>query len=234
MLAVIHNIPKTDMQYSVLMVDDHPMIVEGYQNTLLKLRMQGYDFDFESAYDCDSAVQKINQASHNGTPFDAMFVDIKLPPSTDGKYTSGEDLVILARERMPTTKVIVLTMFVEGARLYNILKTADPDGLVVKSDLTSNELVSAFKHVLDDPPYYSNTVEKYLRRTMRNDFVLDETNRKIIYYLSQGVQTQNLIKHIDLSLSAIEKRKRYIKEILGVEDGRDETLLSEARKRGLI
>ncbi len=222
------------MQYSVLMVDDHPMIVEGYQNSLSKLKDEGYSFAFDKAHNCEDAVKLIQKAGKKKKGYDVMFVDIKLPPSADGQYTSGEDLVVLAKKVIPKTKVIVLTMFMEGHRLYNIFKTADPDGLVVKSDLTSNELINAFKGVLKNPPYYSHTVEKYVRKTLRNNFTLDDTNRKILYYLAQGVQTRNLSNHIDLSLSAIEKRKRQIKELLGVEDGSDESLLFEARNRGLI
>ena len=64
--------------------------------------------------------------------------------------------------------------------------------------------------------------------------LLDEINRKIIYLLSQGVKTKSLSDHIDLSMSAIEKRKKYLKEVFEIEDGSDETLLFEARNKGFI
>jgi hypothetical protein len=35
-------------------------------------------------------------------------------------------------------------------------------------------------------------------------------------------------------MSAIEKRKKQLKLLFGVEDGKDETLLKEARDKGFI
>ncbi|MFD0864060.1 response regulator [Sungkyunkwania multivorans] len=218
---------------SVLIIDDHPMIIEGYQNSLLALKSEGFSFSYETANDCDEAIRKIDEAAGSDT-FDVMLVDINLPASSDGDITSGEDIVVYARPLFPNTKFIILTMYNENHRLHNILRSCDPDGLLIKSDLTSNELAKAFKEVLNDPPYYSHTVDKYLRKAMRNNFALDDVNRKIIYYLSQGIKTKNLTTHVGLSLSAIEKRKSQIKALFGIESGDDERLLEEARKRGFV
>jgi hypothetical protein len=35
-------------------------------------------------------------------------------------------------------------------------------------------------------------------------------------------------------MSAIEKRKKHMKELFLVEDGKDETLLNEARTKGFL
>jgi hypothetical protein len=35
-------------------------------------------------------------------------------------------------------------------------------------------------------------------------------------------------------MSAIEKRKKQLKLLLSVEDGKDETLIEEARKKGFL
>jgi len=37
-----------------------------------------------------------------------------------------------------------------------------------------------------------------------------------------------------LSMSAIEKRKKQLKLLFSVEDGKDETLLEEARNKGFL
>jgi len=130
--------------------------------------------------------------------------------------------------------IIILTMFNESFRILNIIKEISPEGLLIKSDLTSRELAEAFQHVLLDPPYYSSTVNGFLKTTVSSDIYLDDTNRKILHLLSQGVKTKTLKEHIDLSMSAIEKRKKQLKLLFSVEDSKDETLLSEARKKGFI
>ncbi|MBU2949962.1 response regulator [Tamlana agarivorans] len=218
----------------ILMIDDHPMIIEGYQNTLLFTKRDNQELDIEIANNCDEALVAMNKAIKNNTPYDVLFVDISLPASTDGTMSSGEDLAEYARKILPNSKIIILTMFNEAFRIHNILKTINPEGLIIKSDLTSSELASAFQKVLDGDTIYSATVKQLIRRTTSSDIVIDDKNRKILHLLSQGVKTKNLASHLDISLSAIEKRKKQLRDLFEVEDGQDETLLNQARKKGFV
>ncbi|WP_142784050.1 response regulator [Changchengzhania lutea] len=218
----------------ILMIDDHPMIIEGYQNTLLFTKRDNQELDIDIANNCDEAVLLMNKSLESNTLYDVLFVDISLPPSTDGVMTSGEDLAVYARSILPNAKIIILTMFNESFRIHNIIKTIDPEGFLIKSDLTSSELASAFQAVLNNPPFYSGTVNSHIRKAITTDIVIDEKNRKILHLLSQGVKTKNLSSHLDISLSAIEKRKKQLRDIFDVQDGQDETLIGEARKKGFV
>lgn len=218
----------------ILMIDDHPMIIEGYQNTLQFTKSAKQNLTIHIANNCDEAIKYMNTSVEHNSPYDVLFIDISLPPSSDGTMNSGEDLAEYARKNLPTAKIIILTMFNESFRIHNIIKNIDPEGFLIKSDLTSSELASAFQAVLYNPPFYSGTVNSHIRKTITSDIVIDEKNRKILHLLSQGVKTKNLAAHLDLSLSAIEKRKKQLKEVFAIEDGQDETLLTEARKQGFV
>ena len=217
----------------ILMIDDHPMIIEGYQNTLLFTKKDSQELHIDIANNCDEAIKYMNK-SLQMLPYDVLFVDISLPSSTDGLMSSGEDLAEYARKILPKAKIIILTMFNESFRIHNIIKTINPEGFLIKSDLTSSELASAFQKVLYNPPFYSGTVNRYIRKSITSDIVIDEKNRKILHLLSQGVKTKNLASHLDISLSAVEKRKKHLREIFEVEDGQDETLLNKARDKGFV
>ena len=220
---------------NVLIIDDHPMIVEAYKNILESADLEEYDFDIDTADDCDSAIKKI-EVSAKTKPYDILFSDVKLPPSIDGEIISGEDLSIFAKKILPNARIVILTMFDEGHRIQNILKTVNPDGLLIKNDLTSTEFLVALDVIINNPPYYSSTVAKFFRQqsTGAGESLLDHINRKIIYHLSEGVKTKDLTNYIHLSLSAIEKRKTQIKNLLEVECGNDEILIREAKVRGFI
>ena len=218
----------------ILMIDDHPMIIEGYQNTLLFSKKDNQELEIDIANNCDQAVVFMDQAVQKETPYNVLFVDISLPPSSDGSMSSGEDLAEYARKILPEAKIIILTMFNESFRIHNIIKTIDPEGFMIKSDLTSRELASAFQAVLYNPPFYSGTVNSHIRKAITSDIVIDDKNRKILHLLSQGVKTKNLATHLDISLSAVEKRKKQLRDIFEVHDGQDETLLSEARIKGFV
>lgn len=220
-------------RYKILMVDDHPMIIEGYQNTLLATKKEHQHLDIDIANTCDVANDLIKRSASD-VPYDICFFDIKLPPSSDGLITSGEDLAKVARLYLPNAKVVILTMFNESYRIHNIIKEIQPEGLLIKSDLTSSELAEAFQLILDNPPYYSSTVKGFVNTTMSSDIHLDDINRKILHLLSQGVKTKSLKEYIDLSMSAIEKRKKQLKMLFDVEDGKDESLLNEAREKGFL
>ncbi|WP_103072247.1 response regulator [Aquimarina sediminis] len=217
----------------VLMIDDHPMIIEGYKNTLLGENQKEYQIKIDIASNCDDAYANIVKSSE-GNEYDMLFVDIKLPPSSDGSITSGEDLAKHAKELLPKAKIIILTMHREDHRIHNILKNINPAGFLIKSDLTSSELLLAFNNIIKGKAYYSATVNDHFRKMMTNKFSLDEKNLKILYHLSRGVKTKNLPNYVSLSLSAIEKRKNQIKEMFSIAKADDQMLLEEARKRGFI
>lgn len=223
-----------NQKIKILMIDDHPMIIEGYQNTLLFTKKENQVLEIDIANNCDEAIAFMDKAVEKENPYHVLFVDISLPPSKDGLMTSGEDLASYARKVLPNAKIIILTMFNESFRIHNIIKTIDPEGFLIKSDLTSSELASAFQAVLNNPPFYSGTVNSFIRKAISSDIVIDEKNRKILHLLSQGVKTKNLVQHLDISLSAIEKRKKQLREIFEVNDGQDETLLNAARDRGFV
>ena len=69
-------------EIKVLIVDDHPMIIEGYKNALLGINSDEMTLQIDTADSCDDAYSKIKNAA-TGTPYDVVFLDIKLPPSAD-------------------------------------------------------------------------------------------------------------------------------------------------------
>jgi DNA-binding NarL/FixJ family response regulator len=218
----------------ILMTDDHPMIIEGYQNTLLATKKETQELHIDIANTCDQSMAFMQKSIESENPYDILFMDISLPPSSDGKITSGEDLSKYARTILPEAKIIILTMFNEPYRIHNIIKEIKPEGFVIKSDLTSRELASAFQAVINNPPFYSTTVTKYLKTALDSEIEIDDIDRKILYLLSQGIRTKSLTKHLGVSTSSIEKRKKNLKELFCITDSQDETLLNEARKKGFL
>ena len=217
----------------ILMVDDHPIILEGYQNVLKATKSNDQNLIIDTANNSDMAEILITRAS-KAVHYDICFFDISLPPSEDGLYTSGEDLALLAKKVLPKSKIIILTMFNESYRIHSIIKEINPDGFLIKSDLTSMELADAFQHILKSPPYYSSTVHNYVKKTFTSEVYIDDINRKILHLLSQGIKTKSLTEHISMSMSGIEKRKKQLKLLFDVNDGKDETLLNHARDKGYL
>lgn len=222
-------------EYKVLMIDDHPLIIDAYKRALNLIANTNKAFKFivDDANNCDSAVSKISKATKKEA-YDLIFLDIKLPPSKNGKYLSGQDIGVLIRKKLKDVKVIVSTAFNDGYMVSCILRNINPEALLIKTDLTLDILVNAVKMVVSDPPYYSKEVIKILRKQSANDFVIDNIDRKILHELSNGTKMNELPKVLPLSIAALERRKRILKDVFDVVGKGDRDLLQLAQEKGFI
>ena len=223
-------------KYSVLIIDDHPLITNAYNTAFNYYSRQNESITFyiQTAQNCDIAFELINEFSTKEKKLDIVFLDIKLPPSKDGKILSGEDLGLKINKLLPNTKIIVSTTFNDNYRVHSIFKSIDPDGFLIKNDITPKELIETIETVLNNPPYYSKTVLKLLRKQVANDFLLDNIDRKILHELSIGTRMKDLPDVIPLSIAGIEKRKRHLKSIFNIKSYDDKELLHIAKKKGFI
>ena len=222
--------------YSVLIIDDHPLISEAYKSAFkfVEKKYEAFSFDINVVHNCDDACEAIKMATSAHKKIDIIFLDMRLPPSKDGKILSGEDLGLKINELLPETKIIVSTTFNDNYRIHSIFKNINPDGFLIKNDITPAELVTAIHSVITDPPYYSKTVIKLLRKQVSNDFVLDDVDRRILHELSIGTRTVDLPDIILLSKPAIDKRKRHLKQVFNIESSDDRALLILAKEKGFI
>lgn len=220
--------PKTS---NIIIVDDHPFIIEGYKNAI-KSYSNEYEFSIAQANNCKSAYEIIT--SPETTPFDIAFFDISMPAYEEKNIYSGEDLAKLVKEVMPKCKVILLTMHTELIKINNIIKTINPSGLVIKNDLTFDELLVAFDKILKGENYYSQTVVKFVSQAQFDNINLDAFDRQILYHLSKGTKTKDIPSFVPLSLSAVEKRKLNLKELFEIKGGSDIDLIREAKTKGLL
>ncbi|EDP71914.1 putative nitrate/nitrite DNA-binding response regulator [Flavobacteriales bacterium ALC-1] len=220
---------------NVLIVEDEPLIINALEMAFNAISESNGSFDFKikSANDCDAGAEKIQKAV-TSTPFDLVLLDINIPASKDKELLCGEDLGIELKNCFPNVKIIVFTSHNNNFRLNSILKSLNPEGFLIKSDIDFPKLLEAVKSVLDGLPYYSKAILQLMRRHMVNDFTLDKIDRQLLYQISKGAKTRHLHDIVHLSKSAIEHRKRNLKELFEVEDGDDRSLIIKAEERGFI
>ena len=221
--------------HNVLIIDDHPLISDSYKDAFLDVstKDEQIEFSIDIANNCDIADEKIKIASL-GDGLDIVFLDIRLPPSSDKKILSGEDLGIKIRKMIPGAKIIIATTFNDNYRIHSIYESINPDGFLIKNDITDKDVVMAIKAVIIDNPYYSTTVVKLMRKHMSNSFRIDSYDRQMLYQLSIGTKMKDLPGIIHLSMAAIEKRKRILKEHFNIEGQEDKVLIAIAKEKGFI
>ena len=218
------------MELQVLIVDDHPPIIEGYRSILAHNSI-GCVLNITEAHSCEQGYNKIFQAK---SQFDLVFLDLTMPPYIERGITTGDHLIPFVKKQHPNAKIILLTSHSESIVLFHVIKQYQLEGILIKSDFRASELILAFETVVKGGTYFTETVLKHQKSWDEKNKVMDNYNRQIIILLSQGVKTKNLPDLLYLSKSAIDKRKAIIKQLLGIDKGNDEDILKEARRQGLI
>ena len=219
-------------QSNILIVDDHPFIIQGYKNAITRYKPEEFEFVITQANDCEKAYNIITDGSIDH--FDVAFLDISMPSYEEKNIFSGEDLAKLLLEYMPNCKIILLTMFSELLKIKTIIKTINPDGLVIKNDLTFDELLFAFDTVIKNKKYYSESVLKMISQAEADTIEIDPLDKQILFHLSKGTKLNDMNQYIPLTLAAIKQRKINLKELLSVEQGSDADLVREAKNKGLL
>ncbi|WP_432672559.1 response regulator [Flavobacterium sp. SM2513] len=139
----------------LLMIDDHPFILQAYKSTLNGFKKEEYEIVTTEANSGKSGYEVIENSLIN---FDVAFFDISIPPYPEKQIKSGIDLAILLRNKMPDCKIFLLTMHSEKLEFKYFFDVVKPQGLVVKNDLTFEELLYAFEKVVNGGTYLSETV----------------------------------------------------------------------------
>jgi DNA-binding NarL/FixJ family response regulator len=216
----------------ILIVDDHPMTVDGYINTIQSVSLLDSKHVFEKAHNCEDAYNIIVAAQQAQKPFDLAILDYTIPPYEDEKIMNGSDLVSLLRITMPNCKAIMITAHTEILVIYEILKKYYPEGLVVKSDITPENLLVIIKTVLLGNEYTSPRVKECVAEIWKKDLMVEDHNRQILLFMSKGFKIKDINKQMNLCTSAIQKRVILMKRAFNVTD--DSGLLLEAKNRGFV
>jgi DNA-binding NarL/FixJ family response regulator len=217
----------------VLMVDDHPFIIEAYKNAIKGYNTKGlYEFTVTQAKDCKTGYEAI--INEDNAQFDIAFFDLSMPTYEEKGIHSGEDLALLIKERMPACKIILLTMHSEMLKINTIIKNINPNGLVIKNDLTFDELLLAFDKILKDENYYSQTVVKLVSQIPFDSNEVDVFDKQLLFHLSKGVPTADLAQFVPLADAVIEKRLTNLKAVLDIPQATHSELVQEAKNKGVI
>lgn len=218
------------MNSNILLVDDHPAILNGYLS-ILGFNNKGIVLLPTFCYNCEDAYNTITEHENF---FDFILLDRSLPPYHEKNIKSGEDLAVLAREFQAKAKIVMLTAHAETFIIYDIIHKARPNGLIIKSDASGEVLLDAFHDIIDGKTYYSTTVTENMKDLLTREDYLDSINRQIIVLLAQGFKNKTIATQLGLSDSTVEKRKSKIKDFFFINKSTDEELINEAKKQGFI
>jgi DNA-binding NarL/FixJ family response regulator len=214
---------------NILLVDDHPMTVEGFMNIFLKMNFSEKKTIFTKAHNCKDGYDSILKSS---IPFDLAIIDQGLPSYPEQSISTGSDLALLIRKSMPDCKIIMITAHSEVLIIYDIVHNVSPDGLINKNDISPDNLQLIVAEVMQGTLYHSPIIKSCVSEIQKKELLFDDFNRQILSYLSKGFKVKELEGVVCLSTSAVQRRVIRMKSVFGIND--DSGLVKEAIKQGFI
>jgi DNA-binding NarL/FixJ family response regulator len=218
---------------TILIVDDHPINVDGYQTILSNIE-SNKEAEYLIAFDCEQAYNTINNNHLLDNTIDFAFIDVSLPPYGEKKMFSGSDIALLIRKLFPQCKIIIISMHKEPLWVNQIYKSVNPEGFIAKSDINYKCFPEIFQSIEKNEVYLSQSIKLSQKIMIQKNINWDDNDSKILQLIAQGIKTINLPNFIPLSLSSIEKRKANIKKQLILNSGSDKELIDIAKKLGFI
>jgi DNA-binding NarL/FixJ family response regulator len=216
---------------NVLIVDDHPFIIQGYKNVIKLFPNKDIEFTFFEAIDCKTGYEAVMNAE---VQYDIAFLDVSMPIYEEMNINTGEDIAKLLMKEMPECKIALLTMHSESLKVQSIIDEINPLGLVIKNDLGFESMILALTTILKGDIYYSDSVIKFLNNQQKEKVYVDVIDRQILLYLSKGINYDDIPLYITISSSSVKTRKENIKELLGIKGCSDDELAAIAKDRGML
>lgn len=194
---------------NILIVDDHSFILDAYENLIRGIDNNKIKNIFKKT-SVESAISLIN----TDIQIDIAFFDISMPKHSIYDIEDGIDLAAYFKAKHPFAKVVFITMHMDFFILLKAIHLLSPEVFISKADIEPETFVSIFNFINEDEIFYSQEMLNVYKWVKNNQVKLDKYDFQILSLSSKGVKTKELINHLPLSLSAIEKRKFYLKLIL--------------------
>lgn len=218
----------------ILIVDDHPFILDAYIN-LISCSLENYELEFIRSSNTKEAYNLVKVNYNENKIIDLAIFDISMPGYKEMNIYDGIDLALDFKSRFANAKTLMISMHAEGCMINKIFKELKPDAIVNKSDIDFEFFTEIFSKVLKGDFFVSEIMLEALHQFNQTKFRFDDIDGEIIRLLGKGIKTKDLPGFTGISLSAIEKRKKELKfHLLEGEKGNDKDLIEKAKLLKLV
>ena len=208
----------------ILVIDDHPLVIDGIR-TMLK----------DESYCCIAAAARNAKEAlaflEEGMPIDVILLDINLPD------IDGLKLCELIREKDKTVKILGLTYVNEAGIITQMIRKG-ANGYLLKS-MEKEELTEAINRVMDGSLYLSKAAnEKILQQLQHLDQpkdgipTLTRREQEILQLLSEGLTSHEIGARLFLSNHTIDTHRKNMLQKFNVHNTL--SLVNMARELGVI
>ena len=195
---------------TVILVDDHPIVRQGFRQLLSQ------DTRLQIVGEAESAVDALRLCREHHP--DLALVDLSL------KESSGLELIKDIRTIFTGTAVLVVTLHDESVYAERALK-AGARGFLTKEEAPET-VRDAIQTVLSGNIYLSRSVETSVLESLSSgaeDLMKSLSDRELEVFtlIGEGIATRAIAEKLGLSVKTVETYRSHVKDKLGLRDGSD-------------
>ena len=209
---------------NIFLVDDHPLIIEGFKKILQDIPHFNIVGAAKSAAETFAQL-RAHPAAH------LVLLDLNLPDD------DGIAVAKRLRDEFPGIKIIFLTFTLDGAIILKALQ-AGANGYVLKNTELP-ELVTAIDTVMAGETFVCREANAAMITALqaqanepKQEASLTRREKEILELLVQGFTNQDIAHRLSLSTYTVDTHRRNMLQKFGVHN--IQGLLNIVRKRGLL
>ncbi|MGB7393468.1 MAG: response regulator transcription factor [Pricia sp.] len=191
---------------SVLIVDDHPMVIEGLKTLLSDDERVHVETFFTNGKDTLAFLEK--------ETVDVVLLDVNLPD------INGVEMVTKILNTRATIKILGLSTYSEPSIINQMIKNG-VKGYLLKN-ATSDELVNAIIQAHNGHFYFGSEVQKILADSVSNDNKdlpkLTRREKHILALIAEGMTTNIIAEELFISPLTVETHRRNLMQKLEVSN----------------
>ena len=202
----------------VLVVDDHPMVLEGMRSMLLQI-------PFVHLMGTATGALEVLELIKKDLP-DILITDINMPE------LSGIDLTAKLRVEFPTVKVIAMSTFKERSYISQMIQTG-ASGYLVKT-ASKEEIEEAILSVHEGKLYMSLDINlsEEDKKTMGKVPVISSREKEVLELIADGLTNPQIAEKLFLSLHTVDSHRKNLLTKFGTNNAA--SLIKLAAKYNMI
>lgn len=187
----------------VLVVDDHPLVLEGIRAVL-------ETYEHIQVVGAASSAKAALELAGRTAP-DVVMMDINMPD------LNGLDAIELFREQHAGTRLLMLSMH-DSREYISTSVMYGASGYVLK-DVSTSEIVAAIEAVAAGSTYFSSGVSDALLQrgnALKEWRPLTTREQSVLLLLARGKSNKDVARTLDISARTVETHRKNIKKKLGI------------------
>lgn len=203
---------------NLLIVDDHPMVVEGLRTMLQHLPHIKLQATAANAFEAMEALKQYK--------IDVALIDINLPD------ISGIELTARIRKEYPSVNLLALSTFTERSYISQMLQNG-AIGYLVKS-AGSEEIEQGILNAMEGKPFMSESLNLSGRSLQELPQVplLTRREKEVLKLIADGMTNQQIAEQLYLSLHTVDSHRKNLLTKFNLSN--TASLIKTAAKMNLI